>query len=566
MDSLAHPDLSVGTLQDPVNIAIMDVVQFIHDHRALPVSSALIMEPSTNNFHSEGLYSETIFGSVGSPERMERFGYIDLRCQIFHPKIFKLITQLGGLYKDIMAGKVYAVFDPVSKNFERVLDDPLLTPSADTGYSFFLRHFHELNFSTTDSNKRDERIAVIEKYKARALVGQHLVEPAGLRDISNDSSGRLIQDDVNKLYVSLLLYTRSIPKGSQSIAHDPVRYQIQSKVQEIYEYIENFLDGKYGFIQGNFARRKLALGTRNVITAYPGMAASPEDPQFLKTDDVAVGVYQTIKGLQPYTKFGWKTIFGNPIFKPEMTAKIALSDPKTGQLVYTQITPDTWDKWMSGDGLDKIINSFRNIDLRSKPILIPSTDGKDYALSLVYDEGDEIAICRSIDDLKARWPRPVQKNRLRPITYIEVFYLIAETMSAGKHAFITRYPVIEQGSIYPANIHVMTTTPARHVQLIDLLSGHLEPVSLKQYPIIQEAGKTTTYMDAAMVHPSKLAGLGADHDGDKASFDMVLCRDSNEECRKYLESPRSVLNTDMRFITGGSNYLVDLMLHALTHE
>jgi hypothetical protein len=496
---------SIGTTKDPLNIAILNVDEYIIQNRVEPVTSTLIYEPSTNIFHSGGLYSEEIFGSVGSPDRMLKFGYIDLNTTIFNPKIFKLIVQLKSLYKDIMQGSAYAIFNEVTKDFERVVGDPLNTPGADTGYSFFLRHFYELNFPHTESSRRDERIEVIEQYKDRALITKYLVEPAGLRDIANDSSGRLVQDDINKLYTSLKIYTRSIPKGSTSIFYDPVRYQIQSKAQEIYEYIENFLDGKRGFIQGSFARRKVAMGTRNVITAAPYIASSPDDPQMLKTDDVMLGVYQTIKGLQPFTKYGWFSIFGNPIFKAEATSKIALSDPHTGKLVYTTISPDTRDKWMSSDGIDKLMNSFRNQDLRKKPVLIRDTEGHDYALSLVYDEGNEIVLCRSIDDLSDRWPRPIDKSKLRPITYIEVFYLIAETISVGKHVVATRYPVIEQGSSYVGKVHVVSTSPSRYVELVDLLSPGMERIPLKQYPILG-----ASFMDAAMIHPSRLGGLGAD--------------------------------------------------------
>lgn len=500
---------TIGSVYDPVNIAIMDVEQFIRDHQALPVTSPLTLEPSSNLFHHEGLYSESIFGYVGSPERMTRFGYIDLNTSIFNPKIFKLITQLGSLYKDIMSGTAYAVFDPVTKNFKRVHGDPTQTPDANTGYLFFLRHFHDLSFHTTNSSTRDERIEVIQQYKERALQTKYLVEPAGLRDIANDSSGRLVQDDVNKLYTSLLLYSKSIPRGTQSPLYDSARYQIQSKAQEIFEYIENFLDGKRGFIQGNFARRKIAMGTRNVITAAPYMAASPEDPQLLKADDVQVGVYQVSKGLQPYFKYAYNTIFANPIFKTEATARTALSDPKTGKLVYTSLSPTTRDNWTSSEGINKLINSFRNTDLRKKPVLIKDTDGKDYALSLVYDEGDTIALCRSIDDLEARWPRSVNKSKLRPITYIEMFYLITEVISQGKHGIVTRYPVIEQGSCYIAKLHVVSTTPSRTVELVDLLAPDQPTMILKQYPV-----QGASYMDAMMLHTSKLGGLGADHDGD----------------------------------------------------
>jgi len=495
----------VGGIDDPVNLAVMDVPAFIHDNRVMPVTSSLVFEPSTNDYHPEGLYSESIFGPVGSPDRMLKFGYIELNTVIFNPKIFKLLVQLKGLYRDIMSGATYAVFDPVKKDFERVVGDPSENPDTDTGFSFFLKHFYEINFSRTESAKRDERIEVIQQYKDMAIFTKYLVEPAGLRDISNDSNGRLVQDDVNKLYASLILYSRSIPKGSTSPLYDPVRYQIQSKAQEIYEYLENFLDGKRGFIQGSFARRKVAMGTRNVITAAPFIASSPEDPQLLKADDVMVGVYQTIKGLQPFTKYAYFTIFGNPILKPEATTKVALSDPNTGKLVYTTIAPSTRDLWMSSEGIDKIINSFRNTDLRKKPVLIRDTEGKDYALSLIYDEGDEIALCRSIDDLKDRWPRPINKDKLRPITYIEMFYLIAETISVGKHGIVTRYPVIEQGSSYVAKIHVVSTTPSRYVELIDMLSPGMERTPLKEYPVLG-----ASYMDAMMVHPSKLGGLGGD--------------------------------------------------------
>lgn len=54
--------------------------------------------------------------------------------------------------------------------------------------------------------------------------------------------------------------------------------------------------------------------------------------------------------------------------------------------------------------------------------------------------------------------------------------------------------------------------------------------------------------------------------GDKCSLEVLLTNEANEECAKYLESPRSILNTDLRFITGGSTYLVDLQLHVLTYR
>jgi hypothetical protein len=47
---------------------------------------------------------------------------------------------------------------------------------------------------------------------------------------------------------------------------------------------------------------------------------------------------------------------------------------------------------------------------------------------------------------------------------------------------------------------------------------------------------------------------------------MVWSSDGNRECAEYLNSKQSVINTDLRFITGGSSALVDLFLHALTYR
>lgn len=54
-------------------------------------------------------------------------------------------------------------------------------------------------------------------------------------------------------------------------------------------------------------------------------------------------------------------------------------------------------------------------------------------------------------------------------------------------------------------------------------------------------------------------------DGDKMSLEFAMADDSNEEITQYLNSPRSVVDTDMRFITGGGNYLTNLTLHNLTY-
>ena len=56
----------------PFNIQILEPNEYIQRKNILPVSSHAMFEASTSRFHPEGLFSEVIFGQVGSSERLIR--------------------------------------------------------------------------------------------------------------------------------------------------------------------------------------------------------------------------------------------------------------------------------------------------------------------------------------------------------------------------------------------------------------------------------------------------------------------------------------------------------------
>ena len=74
-----------------------------------------IFDGSSENFHEGGLFSTTIFGNVGTELRDNSFGYIDIKLTVLHPFMLKVVTQLRGLYKDLIAGKAYAKWDEKEK-------------------------------------------------------------------------------------------------------------------------------------------------------------------------------------------------------------------------------------------------------------------------------------------------------------------------------------------------------------------------------------------------------------------------------------------------------------------
>ena len=60
----------------PLNIHLLDVHSDIQQHNYGRVTSPFIYESSSKEFAKSGLFSEDIFGQVGSPQRLTTFGYI----------------------------------------------------------------------------------------------------------------------------------------------------------------------------------------------------------------------------------------------------------------------------------------------------------------------------------------------------------------------------------------------------------------------------------------------------------------------------------------------------------
>ena len=103
--------------------------------------------------------------------------------------------------------------------------------------------------------------------------------------------------------------------SEESPLFDTIRYQIQNKVQQVFQYIANLFDGKGGFAQSKYAARSVVWGARNVITAPPiDRITSADSPAMLKSDEAEVPLFQAIKECQPLLINKLNTIFFNQIF------------------------------------------------------------------------------------------------------------------------------------------------------------------------------------------------------------------------------------------------------------
>ena len=221
-----------------------------------------------------------------------------------------------------------------------------------------------------------------------------IIIPAGVRDIKI-KNGRPSSEAINKLYLALLSLANSMPEfETEDPIYDTIRYQIQMKVVEIYDYLRNMMDGKHGFGQGKYASRDVVYSNRNVITAaVMSDISSPDSASMPSIDDVIVPLYQGIKGASPLVCHHLKNMFFDTVFSAQNNTAL-LINTDTLETEYCEVTDNDIRKYTTFEGMEKIINDFRDAEVHWKPFTINCIDDKGKPvkkyLLLVYDLGNKI--------------------------------------------------------------------------------------------------------------------------------------------------------------------------------
>lgn len=494
-------------------------------------------------FHSKGLYSTDIFGPVGSEERSNNFGYINLHTNILHPLLYKNLIKLRRLYKDIMSSTKYAIWD---KSISDFVESNVSV--GETGYNFFIKHYKNIKFNETDSDIRDYMIKLMDKYKSRSLIDHLLVLPAGLRDYYVDDNGKPSVDEINNIYKKILSTAKSLtmlPK-IDDVIDDELVYRLQVVVYELYEYIRVVIfDGKSKFLQANWAKRAVFNGTRNVITALPTNTTSPTDPRTLKFNETAVNLYQYLKAIQPIAIHRIKSNMMNLVFD-EHSLEAKLIDPKTMLSSIHTVGILEKEKWFTSKGLEEVLTTYSQNLIRHTHVTI---DGM-YPF-LIYLGND--ATFKIITDINLT-PEHIDRKLIRPITLTELLYLSIFELVGKYPCTVTRDPITGLGSTYPSKVHLITTVNNEIRYELDENWNKTDVVA-NSFPIAGES-----FFNSLSPHYSRLARLGADFDGDACSFIMYYTEESIAEIEDLLNKPEQYIGPDGKVTNSISNDVLNMTL------
>ena len=546
-----HKILNESTMQKltvPFNIGLLHLTpEKIKNVKQ--VSALDIFDGATSNFHPEGLFSTEIFGRVGDERRSLLFGRIDIKAPIFHPLVFMAITKLKRMYGDIMAGKVWALWDDSKKDFVKAKP----SDGARTGFAFFLEHWKDIVYEEGTSNLRSEYIKLVEKNKENAMTRHIVVMPAGLRDIEIDELNRKSEDEINPLYRKFIALSNVIIESSLEInaeVIDKPRYDMQMNFVALYDMIEALIKGKKKLFLGKVASRRIFNGTRNVITAMNTavpVLGKKGSPDFNST---ITGLYQYLQASLPVSSAQVKNFLA-PMF-PDVNSPAVLVDPKTLRPRDVFLHVRYYDKWATMEGIEKIISSFKEEDIRNTPLMI---DG--YYLGLLYLGPD--GTFKVFNDI-SQLPPGRLKEHVRPLTLTDLFYLSVYRHFNKYPLFVTRYPVTGIGSIYPSKTHLRVTVEYEERRMLgdDWVDAGEDFVAY-EFPV-----QGSAFVNSMIPHSSHLKKLGADFDGDTASGNIAYSDEAVAEAAKFFNTKKAYLGSDGKLLFSCAVDTVELVLHSLT--
>jgi hypothetical protein len=477
------------------------------------VRSPAVLSIDKTTFDDDGLYSTRIFGAVGSQDRMNLFGFIDLKVKIMHPLVWNDFVSLKSLYHDIASGKKYGTFNEETKDI--VVSN---IEEGHTGYQWVIEQIPKIEFKDNDSNERRDKITVLKKNMDRMLVQYLYIVPAGLREYQLEDNPSGEEHEINDLYRKILnskALVDNINFGVVDVSSvDAFRFRIQNAVNDVYNYIIEMNDGKNKFVLSSWTKRSIDFGTRSVISALPLNVTKLEEGADTINQTVA-GIYIVLKAISPLVLHQLENLFfSNVINKQSNTARTYI---KGTTVAFTAVRGKEIDKWTTLKGIEEILSEMYDDNFKNSEVTL---DGKN--VIMVHDTGDTIEVVDEFTDL--------DEKDLRPITYGELFYITILPIIDELYPLVTRYPIDSEGSIYPSKLKVLTTLPPRSTT-VKVKVNSLE-FEANEYPTLG-----ATWTNIISPNTSRWPGLGSDNDGDKVSFHIPMEEDAKEEIRKKMEDP-----------------------------
>lgn len=242
------------------NIKILDVNNFT---KGLSIVTRTEFHTKTGEYHSEGLFSEKIFGVEGSLERSKTFSYMNLNAYIIHPSAYRILIRL-----DRKLENFFSTEQPYIVN-----SDGSLKPDNNglVGINAFKKIFPKIIFRGDTSVRKKLINTLQDSYKNNTLFIDKLpIIPPDLRPMFQDENGMWLIDELNNIYISIIRKAIQIKSaGTSGALFDLLNFGLQKSVNDHDTFIKEKIGKKRGLIRSSLLGKRVDYSGRAVITPGP---------------------------------------------------------------------------------------------------------------------------------------------------------------------------------------------------------------------------------------------------------------------------------------------------------
>ncbi len=235
-------------------------------------------------FHSDGLFSETIFGPEESLERKKTFSYINLNAIVIHPAAYMLLIQLDKKIELFVSGQ-----ETFSVDSKGTLQKD---PDGVTGIQAFIKLIPKITFRG-GTGTRDKFVKKIEEsYKNNTLfIDVTPVIPPTQRDAYQDEKGMWIIDPLNDYYITIIRRAYQVKSAAKSGAlFDLLNFELQKAVISHDDFIRKLIQKKRGLIRSQMLGKRTDFSGRAVVTPGPK----------LKVNEIGIPLRLAVSLFEPF--------------------------------------------------------------------------------------------------------------------------------------------------------------------------------------------------------------------------------------------------------------------------
>lgn len=507
--SLLNEDVSSQTSlfrTDPLDVYILDVEDFVKKNNVQPITNHITFVRDGIPT-SDGLLSNEIFG-ITKEERSGIYGYIDLNDWFMNPLCYKVWGSMDRRIKNIAHSIEKYSIGPDGDFVE--------DPKGGTGMAWLRKNIDKVKIKSTESRKRDNKIAFLEKNKDKMFIRKFIVIPPFYRDVSN-TKGRVEIGAINNYYQSIILTSNSIKDRQEMFgveAGEADKGRMQEMLVAVYKALSgtstNPDDGlglgkKQGIIEQAGKSKTTDAGSRLVLSA-PNLNVESIDDLMVDMQHCALPLASAVTNFKPFVIFNVKRFFDNELGGTN-TVPICKAN---GTIDYVEIRDvrSQFSDAVIEEHVEQFIHGFSN---RLDPVMVElETEGKQKKYAQMVFKGKTVS-SEEYASGKISGESPLIN---RPLTWCDVLYIATMEATRDKHVLITRYPIDKVWNQFPSKINISTTKEMEPVYV----NGKL----YKFYPKIrkEDVGSNTSnkFVDTMNICNLLLDGIGGDYRPTKISL------------------------------------------------